>query len=33
MAVLREAPSGSQLLPEYVSHGVLMGDDLLMTGP
>lgn len=24
VAVLREAPSGSQLLPEYVSHGVLM---------
>ena len=33
VAVLREAPHGSQLLPEYVGRVVLMGDDLLMTGP
>ena len=33
MAVLRKAPHGSQLLPEYVGRVVLMGDDLLMTGP
>lgn len=33
MAVLREALHDSQLLPEYVGRVVLMGNDLLMTGP